>query len=111
MTLQKKVIVLLVALGASAMQILRAQQQTELPDPLKPTISGTIRDQLFKLGNTLDQERQLRAQLAATIATLKKRLTDCGTCADRPKIQSNLDEAIAADEAVTSVEGSALHTL
>ncbi len=111
MILEKKAIVLLVALAASATQILKAQQKNQSPDPLVPTIGDVMHDQFFKLGNTLDQERQLRAQLASNIATLKKQMADCGTCADRLKIQSNLNEALAADDAVTSVEGSTLHML
>ena len=111
MIFEKKAIVLLITLAASRAQILNAQQKNQSPDPLVPTIGDVMRDQLFKLGNTLDQERQLRAQLASNIAALKKQVADCGTCADRPKIQSNLNEALAADDAVTSVEGSALHML
>src|SRR2546425_121229 len=108
---EKKAIVLLVALAASGTQVVKAQQKNQSPDPRVPPIGDTMRDQLFKLGNTLDQERQLRAQLASNIAALKKQMADCGRCPDRPKIQSNLNEALAADDAVTSVEGSAMHML
>ena len=104
MVSRQKAIVLLLVLVASGAQMPRAQQKNQSPDPLVPTFGGVV----FKLGNSIDEYRRSRAQVRAAIDGLTKQLEVCGTCADRARIQTQLDEVLAADAAERSMEADAL---